>query len=143
MRWNFAAVRPHERVVSPVGKVSKTRQEFAAECDINTIMKRYQKTGVINHFAPRSPQYLDLGEGVPDLMVAMNTMIAAEQAFMSLPAVVRKEFDNDARSFAEYAQNKDNLPKLREWGLAAPEKTPDAPVRVEVVNPVQDAPAAS
>lgn len=134
MRWNYAAVRPHERVVTPVGAVSKTRAEFAAECDINTIMKRYQKTGVLNHFAPRTPQYLDLGDGVPDLMTALNVMIAADQAFMQLPAVVRKEFDNDSKAFAAYAQEKENLPKLREWGLAPPEPTPEPPMRVEVVN---------
>lgn len=134
-RWLYAAVRPHERVVFRPSGVSRTRQEFAAECDINNIMKKYQKTGVLSHFSPRQPQYLDLGDGVPDLMTAMNTVLVAERAFSQLPAVVRKEFDNDPTRFVDYAQNSENLPKLREWGLAPPEAAPEPPMRVEVVNP--------
>lgn len=141
-RWNYAAVRPHERVQLRFKGPSKTRQEFAAECDINTIMKRFGKTGVITHYSARQPQYMDLGDGVPDMMQAMNTFIVAEQAFMRLPAAVRKEFDNDPSAFVNFALEKENLPKMREWGLAPPEKAPEAPMRVEVVNPPEPAPSA-
>lgn len=126
----------HDRVVyNDMDLPSRTRQEFADECDVNKLMARYQKVGVWP-LPPvgREPRYLDLGE-VPDFQTAMQMMIDAENAFMRLPALTRREFDNDPMRFVEFAQNKDNLPKLREWGLAAPEKAPDAPMRVEVVNP--------
>lgn len=113
---------------------SMTREEFAAECDINTIMKKYAVTGVVGHVNPVQPRFID-AVGVPDLMTALNTMSDAQQAFMQLPAVVRREFDNDAMEFVKFASESENLPKLRQWGLAAPEKAPDAPMRVEVVNP--------
>ena len=137
--------RPHKRVQLDCAAAgpSLTRQEFAKECDINEIMRRYAKTGVISHTSPRAPQYLDLGDGVPDLITAMNTLIAGEQAFMSLPAVVRRDFDNDPKAFVAFAAEAKNLPKLREWGLAPPEKAPDAPMRVEVVNPPPPPPVVS
>lgn len=119
---------------------SRTRQEFADECDINILMQRFERTGVISHVAQAEPMYLDLSEGVPDLMTALETVRAAEAAFMSLPASVRKEFDNDAIKFVAFAEDPDNLGKLREWGLA-PTPAPQAPpMRVEVVNPAPEPP---
>ncbi|QCQ85046.1 internal scaffolding protein [Blackfly microvirus SF02] len=101
---------------------SLTRQEFADECDINTLMAQYEKTGVINHFNSATPQYYDLTEMPDTLMGSLEHMKNAEEAFMRLPALVRKEFDNDPISFVVYATDPENLTQLREWGLAAPEK---------------------
>lgn len=98
-----------------------TRQEFAAECDINVLMARYERTGVLNHFSSKEPQYLDLTAMPDDLMAAMSMMDAAAASFMRLPATVRREFDNDPMKFVAYAEVPENLPKLREWGLAPPE----------------------
>ena len=112
---------------------SLTRQEFSDECDINGIMKKYEKTGMLPVNGAQ-PSYVDFTAVPSDLQEAMRVMMDAETAFMSLPASVRKEFDNDALRFVEYAQNGDNLEQLREWGLAEPEKAPEAPMRVEVVN---------
>jgi len=110
-----------------------TRQEFSEECDINNIMKRYEKSGVINHFNRGEPQYVDF-VGMPDLQGAMNMMYEAEEAFMRLPAVVRKRFENDPAEFVDFAQDPANIGQLREWGLAAPEKAPEEPMKVQVVN---------
>lgn len=114
---------------------SRTRQEFAEECDINTIMARYERTGVISHVDPRAPVYLDASESPRDLQHALEILATAETAFMSLPAGVRKEFDNDVHAFVAYAEDPGNLARMREWGLAPPEPVPNAPMRVEVVNP--------
>nr|QJB19057.1 MAG: internal scaffolding protein [Microvirus sp.] len=111
---------------------SLTRQEFAEECDINSIMERYERVGVVNHFAPREPKYLDLSE-VPDLHTALGIMQEAEEAFMSLPALVRREFENRVEDFVSFAADPENLPQMRTWGLAPPEEVPAPPMRVEVV----------
>ena len=123
----------HERVFAPIEGPSMTREEFADECDINQIMRKYEKHGVITHVARSQPRYVDFADA-PDFQSAMNQLIEAEAAFMTLPARVRKEFDNDPTLFVEYASDPDNLEQMREWGLAPPEKAPDAPMRVEVVN---------
>lgn len=125
--------RAHERVFAKCVGESRTRQEFADECDINVIMKKYQRTGVMPQ-STRPPVYVDNWDA-PDFQGAMNMLLEADRAFMQLPAVVRREFENDPAQFVEFAMDSKNMPKLKEWGLTAPEKAPDAPMRVEVVNP--------
>lgn len=131
-RWNFAAVRPHERVQISFGDKSKTRQEFKKECDVNEIMRRFKATGIMPA-AGGTPKYLDCA-AVPNFQDAMQMLIDAENAFMRLPATVRKEFDNDPHEFVRFAQDDANIGKMREWGLAEPEKAPEGPMKVEVVN---------
>lgn len=125
---------PHDEVGTENSGELVTRQEFAEECDINTIMKRFEATGVISHVDQRQPMYLDVSD-VPDLQSALRVLDVATDAFMSLPAGVRREFDNDVHRFVAFAEDRENLAKMREWGLAPPEKAPEPPMRVEVVNP--------
>lgn len=132
----YSARNPNTiEVVAFLDGPSMTRQEFAEECDINEIMARYEKHGQWpmkpNDYVPT---YVDF-VGMPDLQGAMASMDAARDAFMQLPAKVRKEFDNDAMRFVEFAQDGNNQKQLREWGLAEPEKAPEPPMRVEVVSP--------
>lgn len=101
-----------------------TRQEFKDECDINVLMASYERNGTISHLAQGTPQYLDVSD-VPDLPRAIAIMDAAEAAFMTLPASVRREFDNSAVNFVEYAGDPSNLEQMRQWGLAPP--APAAP----------------
>lgn len=115
---------------------SLTRQEFAAECDINTIMATYEATGVISHVNRATPQYLDVTD-VPDLAEAIRIVDEATTAFMTLPATARKEFDNDPVKFVQAVQDGDDafLERMRGWGLAEPAPKEPAPTRVEIVNP--------
>lgn len=125
--------RPHERLGVSFGDLSRTRQEFASECDVNVLMKRYEKTGVLPQFMQREPRYLDVSE-VPQFHEAMDLMVQASASFARLPANVRKEFDNDPEKFVSFAQDRENLDRMREWGLAPPAEPEAAPMRVEVVS---------
>lgn len=132
----YSAAYPYRlQVAADIHGPSKTRQEFTAECDINNIMARYEAAGVWPFRDEVAPVYYDFTSVPNTLQAAMEQMLSAEEAFMRLPALVRKEFDNDPVRFVEYAAAPDNLKRMREWGLAEPEKVPDAPMRVEVVNP--------
>lgn len=115
-----------------------TRQEFAEECDINVLLSQYERTGVLNHYNTGVPQYLDVSD-VPDLQAAFAIHERAMAAFMTLPANVRKEFDNDPIRFTEFAGDPANLDRMREWNLAPP-----APVQEPIpdpVNPLQPKPS--
>lgn len=112
---------------------SLTRQEFAEECDINTIMARYESGGAITHVNRATPSYMDMTE-MPDLRGALDIMRDASIAFASLPAKVRKEFDNDPQKFVDFAQSPENLEKMREWGLAPMPDSEPLPFKVEVVS---------
>lgn len=114
---------------------SKTRQEFAEECDINVLMERYEKGGAITHVNKAMPIYMDV-TALPDLRGALDIMREASLAFASLPARARREFDNDPQLFVDFAQNPENIERMREWGLAPPPPGEPPAVRVEVVNPI-------
>lgn len=109
------------QVLSNTVGASLTRQEFAAECDINNIMKGYEQGKAWPGVMPGvEPVYVDF-TAVPDnLQEAMNLMYSAADSFMTLSATVRREFDNDPLKFVDFASRSENLGKLREWGLAPP-----------------------
>lgn len=122
----------HIRVYAPYADDGLTRQEFADECDINVLMAGYERTGVLNHFNGLQPQYFDASD-VPDLQRAHDVTQAAQAAFMTLSAAVRKEFDNDPIRWASYAADPANVDQMRKWGLASPAPVDPPPMRVEVV----------
>lgn len=126
---------PHDRVQldCSAGGPSMTRQEFAEECDVNALMARYEKTAVWpGPLRTTEPVYMDTTI-VPNFREALDMLREANEAFMRLPAATRREFDNNAEKFVEFAQDPENRAKLVEWGLTEPEKVPEPPMRVEVV----------
>lgn len=120
---------PHDPVTLDCGDEVITKQSLAAECDIHNILRQYQKTGIITHLAGTRAEYADMPSDL-DYQQAMNTMIAAEQAFAALPAQVRDYFANDPARFLGAFSDEAQLPKLRELGLLNPanDAGPAAPV---------------
>ncbi|QCQ84736.1 internal scaffolding protein [Blackfly microvirus SF02] len=127
---------------------SMTRQEFAEECDVNTLMKRYENYGTSMHMLrpdvlavhAAGGSFVDFTEMPDNLIDYLAQIKEAEDAFMSLPAVVRREFDNNAMHFVEFASDPSNLDQMRAWGLAAA-APPPKPLESSPV--VSTAPAAS
>lgn len=130
--------RPHRRVsfsgelVCPhTGTVtmppSMTKQEFVQECDINTIMKQYSRTGMLSHVSAKAAQggYQDLPDEL-DFQAAMNTALAGQQAFASLPAKLRARFDNDPAAFLGFLADPANQEEAIALGLAV-KRPPSAP----------------
>lgn len=105
-----------------------TKQSFKDECDINLIMKKFQRTGIITHYAKHGPQYGDIP--AIEYQEALNTIIAAENAFAELPAAIRKKFNNNPEEFLEFIQDDSNLDEARKLGLASasPVQTTDQQV---------------
>jgi hypothetical protein len=126
---------------------SLTRQEFAEECDINTLMKRYEGHGqTINYLLAQPAQggmYLDFAELPQDLMGYMQFMDKAKVAFMTLPAIVRKEFDNDPIMFCDFASDPENLEQMRAWDLAPKAKIPEVAAAATAAPTSSQAPAAA
>jgi len=107
------AVRRHSITFT---QPTMTQQQFKEECDINNVMRRYIKTGVIDHLAKHQAQYADI-EPV-SYHEAMNTIATANSMFEELPAQARRNFNNDPTKFLEFVQNPDNSDKLIDMGLA-------------------------
>lgn len=97
---------------------SMTQQNFKDECDINNIMARYETTGLIEFRNDvESGRYLDLASAV-DFHTAQNLVIAAQDAFMSIPPDIRAKFDNDAAKFLAFVEDPKNAQALVDLGLA-------------------------
>ena len=91
------------------------QQQFREECDINTIMERFGRTGEL--IAPvRMPQYGDF-DGVNDYHSAMNAIVEAQSAFDQLPAKLRARFSNDPAEFVEFCTNEENRDEAIRLGL--------------------------
>lgn len=111
-----------------------TKQEFKKTVDINNIIKRHDKTGLITHVNTMQAQYGDFSD-TDDYQTSLDMVIAARDSFMSLPSEVRKKFGNDPANFLEFVTNPENMDEMIEMGLANPPEPPPAPVQVEITNP--------
>lgn len=109
---------PRERLPFECQGPSMTRQSEMPSCDINRIMAKYQKTGVLEHARIHQGRYGDF-IGAPEYQEAVNQVIAAQDAFASLPSSVRKKFDNDPAAFLAFAQDPANLDAMVDLGLAS------------------------
>ena len=104
---------------------SRTKQSFKAECDVNLIVRKFAKTGAMEHLNQYQGEYGEF-EAI-DYQTALNAVIAAQEMFNSLPSAVRSRFGNDPGAFVEFAQDRANIDTMREWGLAEPERPPASP----------------
>lgn len=103
---------------------SKTQSEFAKDLDINRIVERHVKAGM--PFPVAESQFADVSE-VVDFQTAQNTLIRANEAWMSLDAKVRREFNDKPENFLKALHDpsmKDELVRLK---VLKKEKPAEAP----------------
>jgi len=104
---------------------SVVQQQFAEECDINTIVKRFGVTGELpNGVAmPVSGDFT----GVSDFHSAMNMVRQAQEASMELPGDIRERFANDPAKVIAFLENPENRDEAVKLGIVAapPEVTRD------------------
>lgn len=101
-----------------------TKQSHTDECNINLIMKRFERTGVLEHVTTYSPQWGDFSNTPSSYSEAINQVQAANEMFLSLPSALRARFNNDAGAYIDFVQNPDNLEELRELGLTKLKASP-------------------
>lgn len=97
----------------------ETHQSFAEECDINTLIRRFGLGGQLP-VGLRAPTYGDF-TGVDDYQSALNSVIAADDAFMAMPAEVRARFHNSAHEFVQFCSDDKNRDEAVKLGLALPQ----------------------
>lgn len=93
-----------------------TETAHGDDCKIQNIIKKYRETGVIDHINSQQPQYLDLSDSYT-LKEAMDKVQQADEVFMTLPATIRDDFQNDKGKFVDFMQNPENIEKIQEYGF--------------------------
>lgn len=100
----------------PVG-TSLTDQSMAPECDINRILAKYQKTGILDHVNRFAGSYGDFLDTPTDYQEAINQVMAADAAFADLPSTVRRRFSNDVGNFLQFVSDPNNRDEMHTLGL--------------------------
>ncbi|UDN67685.1 internal scaffolding protein [robinz microvirus RP_94] len=110
---------------------TRTQQQFAEECDINTIVERFGLTGELPQSAS-IPFNADFDESV-DFRTCLDLMREAERTFMLYPAEIRARFQNDPTRFVDFVSDPLNVSQVKEWGLGRAESPLPAPIEVRVI----------
>lgn len=117
-----------------------TKQSFAEEADINTIVKRFNLTGQLPQNI-RMPTYADFEDNIT-FHDAMNAIVDANAAFMAMPAHVRARFHNDAGEFVDFCSDPTNRQEAVKLGLVDRDD-PRATLPTPPVAPSPTAPQAA
>lgn len=91
------------------------QQHYKDECDINTILERFNVTGMLPQ-QPISPRYGDFS-GITDYHSALNAVMSAMEEFDNLPAQIRARFDNEPAKLIEFLEDENNRPEAEKLGL--------------------------
>ena len=99
-------------------KEVRTEQSHRDACDVNKLVARYEKTGVLPQVADRKCWYGDFSN-VKDYQVALNQLNNAQILFDNLSVKVRNRFDNDVSKLLSFLDKKSNLAEAIELGIIA------------------------
>lgn len=97
----------HLRIQTINSEPTMTQQQFKDEVNINNIMKKYQRTGVITHLNNRQGKFADISNA-PDYLEAQQIIVKADQAFDQLPSDIRQRFHNDPAEMLAFINNPKN-----------------------------------
>ena len=126
---------PHDNGPDP----SRTKQSMRDDTNINNIMAKYVKTGLVTHANANAGRYeFTTGD---DFQSSVQLIQQAQELFDGLPSSTRRKFDNDPAAFLTFVADPENEAEMREMGLmnlpegttypptppAEPEPTPATP----------------
>lgn len=119
IRARFPFVRVPVLVVCSEAE-DRTQQAFKDECDINFLMKRFEKTGILPQGRSVPPQYLDAT--LFDFTEAQNRVAQVRGVFSMLDARTRARFENDPANMLDFLANPENHAEAIKMGLMAKPK---------------------
>lgn len=105
-------------------KDSLVQQNQADECDINNIVKRFERGGTVPG-NPSQPQFLDLSAPMT-YQEMLNHTLEVQKAFERLPPMVRERFRNDPLEMVNFVMDEENRLEAEKIGLI-PKEEPKIP----------------
>ncbi len=109
--------------------VVRTKQSFKKETDINNIMAKFVKTGIISPEAlsKRQATFADVSE-IGDFQECQNQIQEAHAAFMTLAPQIRARFENNPAALLDFMKEPQNREEAIELGIISkPEEKPPEP----------------
>lgn len=95
--------------------VSKTQQNLKRETDIDYIVERSRKIGMLPN-NNRVPTYQDVSQ-VPDYQSALHIVINAQKQFDLLDSKIRKRFRNDPSEMMAFLADPANIDEAVKLGM--------------------------
>jgi len=112
------------------------QQHFRKEANINSIMAKYQRTGILvdpGQTMRTAPQFGVFEQF--DFLEAQNKVAQAKEAFACLPARIRSRFANNPAQLLEFIQDEKNRAEAIAIGIIEETKKPVEPAKIEVETP--------
>lgn len=116
---------------------TRTQQNLVNETDINKIVARAVKTGILGDPAAISARQAIFGDfsQVGSYHDALNKVLSAQSAFIELPVDVRNRFGNDPGKLMEFLADPANVEEAIELGLMVKKEDAEAGVPASEVPP--------
>lgn len=92
-----------------------TQQSDKEKSNINNMLKKYIRTGVISRVKNFEAKYGDV-TGI-DFRQAMELIVGARESFYELPSDVRKRFDNNPEKLLTFMEDPNNREEAIRLGL--------------------------
>ena len=100
-----------------------TEQSHKAMCDVNNIVAKYDKTGIITHVQKIEARFGDV-TGL-EFRRAQDIYVNAQAMFDNLPANIKKRFNQNAGELLAFMENEENREEAIELGLIKRETPPE------------------
>lgn len=94
---------------------TKVQQHCKDDCDINVILRRYTRTGVLKNVCTKTPRYVDCSSA--SYKDALDTVLSHQEIFAGLPAKARARFRNDPSLFLAFCEDPNNNKDLLDLGV--------------------------
>jgi len=100
---------------------SKTQQQFADECDVNSILARFTRTGLVptNQAIPQYGDFTDVG----DYQDSLTRVKEANDQFLKLDPKVREMFENDPANMIKFLEDDNNFQEAIDLGILPGQKS--------------------
>lgn len=119
-KFHSAYSTPKQRVRIIFPDKDRTKQQFKSESDVNNIVAKFRKTGLIDFVNRRSAQYADVS-GL-QFQSAMDLVARANTLFHELPANIRDRFQNSPAQFFDFVNNPANREEAEALGVVKPKE---------------------
>lgn len=115
---------------------TRTKQADKDRCDINKIVAKYNRTGMLEHVNKNAPFFGDVAQ-LGDYQEAMNVVVRANELFAGMSSSVRERFHNDPNEMIEFLSKEENKAEAIKLGMVNAPKVPPPEViqKVQIVDP--------